>query len=111
MLRGPPGVATPGAFLFWGSIVNRTVFLVDGFNLYHSVLDAERVVGQSLHRLDVASLCASYLNALPGRSAHPSVVYFTALAHHLERRRPGQRARQMGYLSALRATGVDVRLG
>jgi uncharacterized LabA/DUF88 family protein len=94
-----------------GVIVNRTVFLVDGFNLFHSVLDAERVVGRSLHRLDVASLCASYLHVLPGRTTHPSVVYFTALAHHLERRRPGQRAHQMGYLSALRATGVDVRLG
>jgi uncharacterized LabA/DUF88 family protein len=68
-------------------------------------------VGKSLHRLDVASLCASYLYALPGRTTHPSVVHFTAFAHHLERRRPGQRARHIGYLSALRATGMDVRLG
>lgn len=108
--RGPPEVATPGAFLFWGSIVNRTVFLVDGFNLHHSVLDAERVLRQCVHRLDVAGLCASYLHVLPGRSGKPAIVYFSALAHHLEQRRPGQRARQVDYLSALRSTGVDVRL-
>jgi len=111
MLRGPPGVATPGAFLFRGSIVNRTVFLVDGFNVYHSLLDAERVTRRSLHQLDVAGLCASYLHVLPGRSTQPAIVYFSALAHHLEQRRPGQRARQVRYLSALRSAGVDVRLG
>jgi len=111
MLRGPPGVATPGVRSFWGSIVNRTVFLVDGFNVYHSLLDAERVLRRPLLRLDVAGLCASYLHVLPGRSATPRIVYFTALAHHLEKRRPGQRARQARYLAGLRATGVDVRLG
>jgi uncharacterized LabA/DUF88 family protein len=68
--RGAPGVATPGAFLFWGFIVNRTVFLVDGFNSYHS-----------------------------------------ALPHHLEARRLGVVRRQMRYLEALRATGVETRLG
>lgn len=109
--RGSPGVATPGVSLFWGSIVNRTVFLVDGFNLYHSLLDAERVLQRPLRGLDVVALCESYLHALPGKSAGASVTYFSALAHHLEDRRPGQRARQITYLSMLRASGVDVRLG
>jgi len=108
--RGSPGVATPGVSSFWGSIVNRTVFLVDGFNLHHSMLDAERTLRRPLHRLDVVALCTSYLHALPGKPDRPSVVYFSALAHHLERRRPGQRARQVAYLSALRATGAEVRL-
>ena len=111
MLRGPPGVATPGAFLFWGSIVNRTVFLVDGFNLYHSVLDGERVLGRSMRWLDISSLCSSYLHALPGESVLQSVIHFSALPHHLEARRPGVVRRQMRYLEALRATGVETRLG
>ena len=111
MLRGPPGVATPGAFLFWGSIVNRTVFLVDGFNLYHSVLDGERVLGRSMRWLDVSSLCSSYLHALPGKSVLQGVVHFSALPHHLEAKRPGVVHRQMRYLEALRATGVETRLG
>ena len=111
MLRGPPGVATPGAFLFWGSIVNRTVFLVDGFNLYHSVLDGERALGRSLRWLDVASLCSSYLHALPGDSVLQGIIHFSALPHHLEARRPGVVRRQMRYLEALRTTGVETRLG
>jgi hypothetical protein len=111
MLRGPPGVATPGDFLFWGSIVNRTVFLVDGFNLYHSLLDGERVLGRDLRWLDVAGLCASYLHALPGDNVRTHVIHFSALPHHLELRRPGVVARQLRYLSALSATGVETRLG
>jgi uncharacterized LabA/DUF88 family protein len=111
MLRGPPGVATPGAFLFLGAIVNRTVFLVDGFNLYHSVLDAERLLGHRLRRLDVSSLCASYLHALPGLSHMTGVVHFSALPHHLESRRPGAVSRQKRYLQALRTSGVETRLG
>ncbi len=111
MLRGPPGVATPGAFLFRGSIVNRTVFLVDGFNLYHSVVEGERVLGRRLRQLDVASLCASYLHALPGRNLLQGVIHFSALPHHLEARRPGAVLRQSRYLEALRATGVETRLG
>ena len=111
MLRGPPGVATPGASSFWGSIVNRTVFLVDGYNLYHSLLDGERVLGRSLRRLDVFSLCSSYLHALPGESVLQGVIHFSALPHHLEARRPGVVHGQMRYLEALRATGVETRLG
>jgi len=111
MLRGPPGVATPGVSLFRGSFVNRTIFLVDGFNLYHSVLDGERALGQPLRWLDVASLCSSYLHALPGESVLSAVVYFSALPHHLEARRPGVVVRQMRYLAALRKTGVETRLG
>jgi uncharacterized LabA/DUF88 family protein len=111
MLRGPPGVATPGAFLFRGSIVNRTVFLVDGFNLHHSVLDSERLLGCRLRRLDVASLCAAYVHALPGRNTLERIVHYSALPHHLEAAQPGVIHRRQAYLEALRATGVETRLG
>ena len=84
MLRGPPGVATPGAFLFWG-------------------------VHRQPHGL--SSLCSSYLHALPGQSVLQAVIHFSALPHHLEARRPGVVRRQMRYLEALRATGVETRLG
>jgi len=106
----PPGLR-PRGFSFSGVIVNLCVFLVDGLNLYHSVLDGERATGRSLRWLDVASLCRSYLHALPGRSASTSVIYFSAVAHHRESRHPGTVARQVAYFSALEATGVHVRLG
>ena len=84
--RGPPGVATPGASSFWGSIVNRTGFLIDGFNVYHSLREAESVTGHRLHRLDLHGLCSALLHLVPGRCDVDSVVYFSALARHLEPR-------------------------
>jgi hypothetical protein len=91
--------------------VNRVVYLVDGFNLYHSLLEAERRVGRYLRWLDVAGMCSSYLHALPGRNAVAGIVFFFALPHHLESRRPGLIAAELTYIDALSATGVEVRLG
>jgi len=80
-------------------------------NLYHSALDAERVTRRSLRGLDVSALCRSYLHALPGRSAPTSVMYFSAVAHHRESRRPGTVTRQVAYFKALEATGMQLHLG
>jgi hypothetical protein len=101
----------PRGFFFWGVIVNRCAFLVDGLNLHHSALDAEAVAGRRLRRLDVAGLCHSYVHALPGRSAIATIDYFSAIAHHREAGHPSTVARQVAYFSALQDTGVDVHLG
>jgi hypothetical protein len=69
----PPRGCDPGVFPFLEANVNRCVFLVDGLNLYHSLLDAERETGRQLRRLDVAALCESYLHALPGQSRSEAV--------------------------------------
>jgi uncharacterized LabA/DUF88 family protein len=106
-----PRGCDPGVFAFLEANVNRCAFLVDGLNLYHSALDAERATRRSLRRLDIATLCRSYLHALPGRSAVTSVMYFSAVAHHRESRHPGTVARQVGYFTALEATGVQPHLG
>ena len=106
-----PGVATPGAFLFWGSIVNRTVFLVDGFNLFHSVLDGERVLGRSMRWLDISSLCPRICMRCRERAFFGASSTSRRFPDHLEARRPGVVRRQMRYLEALRATGVEMRLG
>jgi hypothetical protein len=60
--------------------VNRVVYLVDGFNLYHSLREVERSRGHSLRWLDLAALCSSLLHAVPGRSELAGIVYFSALA-------------------------------
>ena len=39
------------------------------------------------------------------------VVYFTALARHMEASRPGTVARHLRYIDALQATGVETALG
>jgi uncharacterized LabA/DUF88 family protein len=107
----PPRGCDPGVFPFLEANINRCVFLVDGLNLYHSALDAERVTKRSLRGLDVSALCRSYLHALPGRSDATSVMYFSAVAHHRESRRPGTVTRQVAYFKALEETGVQLHLG
>ena len=85
--------------------------LVDGFNLYHSLRDCERDTGARVRWLDVRSMCASLLHVLPGECSLGEIVFFSALAHHVERNHPGTIDRHLRYLDALRATGVTVRLG
>ena len=85
--------------------------LIDGFNLYHSLRDCERDTGARVRWLDLWSLCGSLLHALPGECELGDVVYFSALAHHIEPSRPGTIERHQRYMEALRATGVTIRLG
>jgi hypothetical protein len=66
----------------------RVAFLIDGFNLYHSLKDAHRDTGTCVKWLDIGALCASYLPQ-PGREARlESVTYYSALATHLAGRNP-----------------------
>ena len=106
----PPGLR-PRGFSFSGATVNRCIFLVDGLNLYHSTLDAERATGRPARHLDVGSLCRSHLHALPGRCRAAEIVLFSAVAHHREGRSPGTVARQLAYFAELEASGVRLRLG
>ena len=107
----PPGVATPGVSSFWGSIVNHGLCLIDGFNLYHSLRDCEHDTDARVRWLDLRALCESLLHVLPGDCAIGEVVYFSALAHHIEASRPGTIERHQRYMDVLRATGVSTRLG
>lgn len=89
----------------------RTVFLIDGFNLYHSVRDAERDSGKrGLRWLNMKSLCASYLGLIDRRATLESVHYYSAYATHRFVSDPGMRARHDAFLDATRDTGVIVKL-
>lgn len=89
----------------------RAIFLVDGFNLYHSLRAASGALGGAGTRwLDVAGLCRAQL-PLISRDCHLGhVVYFSALARHVEIRSPETVGRHQAYLEYLRATGVEVQL-
>ncbi len=105
----------------------RTVCVVDGFNVYHSLRDAARELTRtpsgmasdvptalapqrSTRWLDLWALCASYLHVIGRGATLEAVYYFSALAQHLETIKPGLVGRHETYLSALRATGVTVEL-
>jgi len=91
----------------------RTTFIVDGFNLYHSVEDASRqlaLASRGTKWLDLRRLCASYLHVI-GRGAQlQDVYYFSALAKHLEATKPDVTLRHQVYIRALESTGVVVQL-
>jgi hypothetical protein len=92
--------------------VTRTVFLVDGFNLFHALLESAGT-GESAaaHWLDVSAFCGAQLQLLGPDYDLSSVEYFTALARHQEAAAPGVTLAQARHLECLRACGVLVHLG
>jgi uncharacterized LabA/DUF88 family protein len=92
--------------------MNRTAFLVDGFNVYHSILAVARDSCGRPHKwLDLKSLLSSYLSVIGGGATLEEIYYFTALAHHLDMRKPGVTVRHQRYIECLASTGVMPILG
>ena len=86
-------------------------FVVDGFNVYHAIKETTRRAGPDCRWLDLRSLCGSTLQLIDPSARTEQVHYFSALAHHLERKRPGTVARHQRYLDALSVTGITIHLG
>ncbi len=89
----------------------RVTFLVDGFNVYHSIKDAIGRTGiRNLRWLDLRGLCDSYIHHF-GRDARlEEVLYFSAYAKHLIERKPDVVNRHRTYIEALESTGVRTHL-
>ncbi len=88
--------------------MTRVSFLIDGFNLYHSVIQASRDLGgASTKWLNIHSLCSSYLPDFGKTAKIGSVHYFTALPFYLN---DGDKIRrQKDFNRCLESTGVDVK--
>jgi uncharacterized LabA/DUF88 family protein len=93
-------------------MAHRVSFLVDGFNIYHSLREVERLTRAQVRWLDLRKLCEAYLHAVRGavgdRVDLASVTYFSAFATHLVPNNPDVVRRHQTYVDALRSTGVDV---
>lgn len=92
--------------------MRRTFFLVDGFNLYHSLVEAERLAGgKPVKWLDLRSLCTSFLfhvgNCTRDQASLERVYYFSAPPSHEP---VARQDRHRLYMQCLRATGVIVEL-
>ena len=105
---GPLRVATRRDF--FSLAMNRVAFLVDGFNLYHSLRDAEGILGQGVKWLDLRSLLISYFHVIGGRPVLRDLRYFSALAHHRVTQDPAVTERHKVYIRALEARGTRVHL-
>ena len=91
--------------------MNHVAFLIDGFNLYHSVRQLQRDTGYCAKWLDVFSLCKSYLHLFGKETSLAGIHYFSALPYHLSSSRPGKINRHKIYLKCLRDSGVIIELG
>lgn len=95
----------------------RVGFIIDGFNLYHSLDEVYRKDKDknSTKWLDLQSLCQSYVQAI-GQELGVRVVlervdYFSALATHLTAKHPEKVIKHKDYIRCLEKTGVQVSLG
>jgi len=91
--------------------MNRTSFLIDGFNLYHSCRDIQAQHNIRVKWLNLYSFCSSILpdisSILPdiGKTATlQDIFYFSAFAHHLKD--PNIIIRHESYIKCLKQTGV-----
>ncbi len=94
--------------------MNHVTFIVDGFNLYHSVREASKDTHKSTKWLNIKSLCLSYIHQVgsvtKSQVSLKSIYYFSALATHLEPRDPDIIKRHMSFIKCLKDTGVTVEL-
>ena len=92
--------------------MTRVSFLVDGFNLYHSLHQAMLDLGGvGTKWLDLWAICDRLLYQIGGNARTESIHYFSAPPTHVELEKPGAIARHQAYMRALRARGVVVELG
>jgi len=97
--------------------MNRTTFLVDGFNLYHSIKQASRDNKNAQTRwLDLKSLCSSYLYIVGQQTGQRATLvdvhFFSALVDYLvTATNPDIVNRQKLYIRCLEDSGVKVELG
>lgn len=90
---------------------NRATFLIDGFNLYHSVVAASKdLKGAPTKWLDIRAMCCSYLPAWGKDYALEEIYYFSALAKHREVEEPGVVAKHERFIQCLEATGIKKEL-
>ena len=89
----------------------RVSFIVDGFNLYHSILTLKEITGYSAKWLDLYRLCKSYLHLFGKDATLAEVYYFSAVPTHLTTHNPDKVERHRIYINCLESTGVKVQLG
>ena len=90
----------------------RVAFLVDGFNLYHSLDEASADMGGiGTKWLDLVAVCEAFLYPIGGGARIESVFYFSAPANHVEQAKPGAIERHNTLVKALRSRGVQVEMG
>jgi len=84
----------------------ESLVLIDGFNLYHSLLEIEADKGYKVRWLDIRKLSEMLLNRIfPPKCPYPHILFFTAYATH----KPDDHVeRQKAYHQVLKRMGISV---
>lgn len=91
--------------------MKKVIVLVDGFNLYHSIVDLEVRETIKVKWLDINSLCNSYLYLLGEDSVIEDIFFFTAFPYHRISINPDIINRHKKYLRCLKDTGLQIIYG
>lgn len=95
-------------------MARSVVYLVDGFNVYHSLRELGQICGQQVKWLDLRRLLENYSSKLRDqfhdRVDIGEIRYFSALAEHLTTTDRDVVNRHLAYISALESTSVEVIL-
>lgn len=89
----------------------KVTFLIDGFNLYHSIEDVKLHEGIDAKWLDIKTVLHSYLTGLGSDAKFHNIFYFTALRHHVKAEKPNSIERHKRYISVLESTGITTIYG
>src|SRR4051812_41481939 len=85
---------------------SEALVLIDGYNLYHSLLEIEKDLGHKVRWLDVKKLSEILLNRLfSNQCPYPHVFFFTAYSIHKSQAHVD---RQKAYHQCLKRRGVTV---
>lgn len=91
--------------------MKRVTFLIDGFNLYHSIRDLYKFEKIKAKWLDINSLCSSYVQLFGKGALMHEIYYFSAIATHLSQNQPDTIQRHKEYMHCLENTGIKIILG
>ncbi|MCK9265269.1 NYN domain-containing protein [bacterium] len=90
--------------------MRKIIYIIDGFNLYHSVRDLKTYTGSSAKWLDISSLCKSYIYLFGKDVLLEKIFYFSAIPYYLKDKSPDKIKRQKDYQLCLESTGIQIEL-
>lgn len=92
--------------------MKKVSFLIDGFNLYHSLRELHKITGKPVKWLDLRTLCGQYIQnvraAVGDRVEIAKIYHFTAIPVHKRFTQPDVIQRHELYIKALESAGVVV---
>lgn len=91
----------------------RISFIIDGFNLYHSICDLiEDRPGTHAKWLDIRSLCSEFLPSIDTSATISTITYCTSYPYHrVTKKDPDKVKRHKAYVECLKDTGINVQEG